>query len=140
MNEEIMKKIIIGLLTLSSVTAFGSDIILKPGKSVILEANVPTKVTCEQDGNLAPYLCRLQFESNTDFGTGKPIVTALKISMKNKNNNDAEIVYKRTELYRIEDGRNEQERANYNLENDRILRQTNDKLNQLVTRGICQKH
>jgi hypothetical protein len=135
-----MRKLLVGISLLGSLTAFGSDIILKPGKSVILEANVPTKVTCEQDGNLAPYLCRLQFESNTDFGTGKPIVTALKILMKNKNNNDAEIVYKRTKLYRIEDGRNEQQRADYTLENDRVVRQTNDELNQLVTRGICQKH
>jgi hypothetical protein len=135
-----MKKLLIGLSLLSSLTALANDIILKPGKSVILEANVPTRVTCEQDGNLAPYLCRLQFESYTDLGTGQPVLTALKITMKNKNTNDGDVVYLRTKLYRVADGRNEQERSNYTLENDRIVTRTNDELNELIARGICQKH
>jgi hypothetical protein len=135
-----MKKLLIGISLLGSLTVSANDIILKPGKSVILEANVPTKVTCEQEGNLAPYLCRLQFETATDLGTGQPVFTALKITMKNKSTNDGDVVYLRTKLYSVADGRNEQERSNYTLENDRILRTTNDELNSLVTRGICQKY
>ena len=135
-----MKKLLVGLSLLGSLTAFGSDIILKPGKSVVLEVNVPTRVSCEQEGNLAPYLCRLQFESTTDLGTGQPVLTGLKIIMKDKNTYAGDVVYLRETLYRVADGRNEQERSNYTLKNERILTRTNDELNQLVARGICQKH
>ncbi len=136
-----MKNLLVGMSLLGSLTAFGSDIILKPGKSVILEVNVPTRVSCEKEGSVAPYLCRLQFESTTDAGTGQPLLTGLKINMRDKNTTNAsDVVYLREKLYRVADDMSEQERSNYTLENDRIVTRTNDELNQLVARGICQKH
>ena len=136
-----MRKLFIGVSLLSSLTAFGNDIVLKPGKSVVLEANVPTRVSCEQEVSVAPYLCRLQFVTDTDLGTGRQVLTWIKINMRNKNVTGAsDFVYLQDKLYRVADGRNEQERANYTLENDRIVTRTNDELNRIIALGICQKH
>jgi hypothetical protein len=98
--------------------------------SLVSEARtllVTRRLTCDQGSYDCPVIATA-------------VLTALKITMKNKNSNDEDIVYLRTKLYSVTDGRNEQERANYTLENDRILRTTNDELNSLVARGICQKH
>ena len=135
-----MKKLLIGLLALSSVSSFANDVILKPGKSVVIEANTPTKILCESESNKAPYLCRIQFEMSSDFGTGKKVPTAVTITMKNKNVANDNFVYLKKSLFNIDAGRNEQERANYTLENDRILKVTELELHNLVAREICEKH
>lgn len=135
-----MKNLVLGLMLLSTVNSYANDVVLKVGKSVVIEANTPTKILCESEISKAPYLCRLQIETSFDTEKGEYVPSGIKIMMKNKNVDHENIVYVRHSFYKIENDSSDQDRASFQLENDRILKKTEFDLSNLITRGICEKH
>ena len=118
-----MKKVLLGLTLLSSVSSYANDVILKVGKSVVIEANTPTKILCESEHSKAPYFCRLNI-----------VGSEVRLVMMNRNNpNNTPIIHLVRE-YSLESG------SNAEIINQRSLTMINDELNSLVGKGICIKH